>query len=342
MPIPPWCFSAIFHRLSPRATVWVRPVETAGSTAAVVWTVPGSPGAAVTGAFARCMPNFPCEPPTPAYFDDVTVYHAQPHGNCDPLYGPIVPKLFVDVGPQMETKAAMLAAHKSQKLWLDQSQGLDSYIMTMNDLMRSVGKLSGGKFEFAEGFRRHLHLGFCAEGADPLAEALADEPALMTLLRSLSRESLHFRFVGIPALTPANVGKLLSPECGQAFSLIAESRGQIVGFAAFHRNAHDPARAEAAFVVADACQGQGIGTRLLESLAAQADDPAGYVQAFQQSGQELALASDILRNRALEAILANASPVDEDGNPVDLSLTVNEVEAEIIEDDDYEMKAEEE
>jgi hypothetical protein len=119
------------------------------------------------------MPNFPCDPPTAAYFDDVTVYHAQPHGNCDPLYGPIVPKLFVDVGPQMETKAAMLSAHKSQKLWLDQSQGLDSYIVTMYDLMRSVGKLSGGKFEFAEGFRRHLHLGFCAEGADPLADALA-------------------------------------------------------------------------------------------------------------------------------------------------------------------------
>lgn len=79
----------------------------------------------------------------------------------------------------------------------------------------------------------------------------------------------------------------------------------------------------------------------VESLAAQSDDPAGYVQAFQQSGQELALASDILRNRALDAILSNANPVDEDGNPVDLSLKVNEVEAEIIDDDD-EMKAEEE
>jgi trigger factor len=79
----------------------------------------------------------------------------------------------------------------------------------------------------------------------------------------------------------------------------------------------------------------------VESLAAQSDDPAGYMQAFQQSGQELALASDILRNRALDAILSNANPVDEDGNPVDLSLKVNEVEAEIIDDDD-EMQAEEE
>ena len=51
----------------------------------------------------------------------------------------------------------------------------------------------------------------------------------------------------------------------------------------------------------------------------------------------MALASDIVRNRALDAILSNANPVDEDGNPVDLSLKVNEVGAEVVEalpDDD--------
>ena len=126
---------------------------------------------AVTSSFARCMPNFPCDPPTSAYYDDVTVYHAQPHGNCDPLYGAIVPKLFVDVGSNMASKTAMLAAHQSQKLWLDQSQGLDSYLHTMQDLMRSVGRLSE-RFEFAEGWRRHLHLGFSGTARDPLAEAL--------------------------------------------------------------------------------------------------------------------------------------------------------------------------
>ena len=29
-------------------------------------------------------------------------------------------------------------------------------------------------FEYAEGWRRHLHLGFCPEDADPLADALGD------------------------------------------------------------------------------------------------------------------------------------------------------------------------
>jgi len=126
---------------------------------------------AVTAAFSRCMPNFPCQPPTPAYFEDVTVYHAQPHGNCTPLGEPVRPGLFVDVGTTMETKTAMLACHKSQKLWLDQSQGLDSYLHTMQEMMRSVGQLSG-RFEYAEGWRKHLHLGFCAADADPIAEAL--------------------------------------------------------------------------------------------------------------------------------------------------------------------------
>ena len=71
----------------------------------------------------------------------------------------------------------------------------------------------------------------------------------------------------------------------------------------------------------------------LQALAAQSEDPIAYLKAFRESGQELALASDILRNRALEAIISNAQPVDEDGNPLDLTLEVPEVEAEIIDDE---------
>jgi trigger factor len=80
----------------------------------------------------------------------------------------------------------------------------------------------------------------------------------------------------------------------------------------------------------------------LSSMAARSGDPVAYLKAFRQSGQELALASDILRNRALDAILSNADPVDEDGNPVDLNLKVNEVEAEIIDDEDVVLAEEEE
>jgi trigger factor len=70
----------------------------------------------------------------------------------------------------------------------------------------------------------------------------------------------------------------------------------------------------------------------VQSYAAQSDDPAGYLKALRESGQELALASDILRNRALDVILSNATPVDEDGNEIDLSLETPEVEAEVLDD----------
>jgi trigger factor len=70
---------------------------------------------------------------------------------------------------------------------------------------------------------------------------------------------------------------------------------------------------------------------VIQSAAARSGDPVAYLQAFRQSGRELAVAGDILRNRALDAILSAANPVDEDGNPVDLKLNVTEVEAEIVE-----------
>jgi trigger factor len=72
----------------------------------------------------------------------------------------------------------------------------------------------------------------------------------------------------------------------------------------------------------------------LQGLAAQSGDPVTYLKAFRESGQELALASDILRNRALDAILSNAQPVDEEGNPVDLTLEIPEVEAQVVDDED--------
>ncbi len=67
----------------------------------------------------------------------------------------------------------MLAKHVSQKQWLDESQGLDSYLQALRDLDADVGRMSG-QFEYAEGWRRHLHLGFCGPDDDPLRAALAD------------------------------------------------------------------------------------------------------------------------------------------------------------------------
>lgn len=126
---------------------------------------------AVTAAFARGMPNFPTDPSRPAIDQTVTVYHAQPHGNRNPLRQPVSPDLYVDITDLMPDKRAMLAHHKSQKLWLDESQGMDSYLDAMADLCAEVGAMSG-RFSYAEGWRRRSHFGFCAMDDDPMAAAL--------------------------------------------------------------------------------------------------------------------------------------------------------------------------
>jgi LmbE family N-acetylglucosaminyl deacetylase len=126
---------------------------------------------AVTAAFARGMPNFPTDPPRPPVDGPVTIYHAQPHGNCDPLGHEVRPDFCVDVTSVIDQKVAMLACHKSQQDWLDASQAMNSYIEAMKDLNRQVGRMSG-RCEYAEGWRKHLHLGFCAAADDPLRAAL--------------------------------------------------------------------------------------------------------------------------------------------------------------------------
>lgn len=128
---------------------------------------------AVTAAFCRGMRNFPVDPPREAIDTDVTIYHAQPHGNCDPLRQPVVPEHFVDVTSLFDRKTEMLVKHQSQKAWLDRSQGMDSYVAAMRELNAEVGRLSGS-FALAEGWRRHLHLGFARADVDPLAIALGE------------------------------------------------------------------------------------------------------------------------------------------------------------------------
>lgn len=128
---------------------------------------------AVTAAFGRGMRNFPVDPPRDPIENEVTIYHAQPHGNRDDMGNLIRPGMFVDVTSKIYQKSEMLSLHRTQKDWLDTSQGLNSYVDTMKSLLREVGKMSE-QFEFAEGWRKHNHLGLCSATADPLADAISD------------------------------------------------------------------------------------------------------------------------------------------------------------------------
>ena len=127
---------------------------------------------AVTAAFARGMPNFETSPPVGPWHGDPVLYHAMPYGLRDGLRRLVRPGMYVDVGGVIGKKRSMLEKHRSQSAWLDSSQGLGSHAEAMISMCGRVGKMSG-RFEYAEGWRRHSHLGFSAEGADPLARALA-------------------------------------------------------------------------------------------------------------------------------------------------------------------------
>jgi LmbE family N-acetylglucosaminyl deacetylase len=129
---------------------------------------------AVTAAFAHGMRNFRTTPARRPYADDVTVYHAMPHGLQDGLRRRVTAGAFVNTSAVQAIKHQALSAHESQQDWLQASQGMNSYLQAMTDMSTAVGRLSG-RFTHAEGWRRHLHLGFSAAEIDPLREALGND-----------------------------------------------------------------------------------------------------------------------------------------------------------------------
>lgn len=126
---------------------------------------------AVTAAFARGMPNLRSTPSRPVADYETTIYHCMPHSLRDGLRRRVIPGAYVNTTSVQKAKREALAAHKSQQNWLDVSQGLNSYLLAMEDAALELGRMSG-RFKHAEGWRRHLHVGFCKPDTDPLREAL--------------------------------------------------------------------------------------------------------------------------------------------------------------------------
>ncbi|HEY6225843.1 MAG TPA: PIG-L deacetylase family protein [Verrucomicrobiae bacterium] len=142
---------------------------------------------AVTAAFARGMPNFRTVPSRKQIEGEITIYHALPHGLRGQLNELVIPEFFIDTTSVHEHKRRALAAHASQKEWLDLTQGMDSYLRVMDDMSRTVGEMSR-HFQHAEGWRRHNPLGFCASDADPLREVLAPHYHLNQYYRAPARD----------------------------------------------------------------------------------------------------------------------------------------------------------
>ena len=126
-----------------------------------------------SAVFNRCLPSYVTDPPRPSTKKQVAVYHSLPHSLMDMQRNPVVPEFVVDIGDVMSLKREMLAQHASQKEWLDATQGMDSYLESMADAARTVGTRFGG-CAYAEGWRRHNHMGYCSPEYAPLQTLLAD------------------------------------------------------------------------------------------------------------------------------------------------------------------------
>ena len=97
-----------------------------------------------------------------------------------------------------------------------------------------------------------------------------DAESIRAFLETLSPESIAFRFFGMPNLDWVTSWSV-HVDYADRVALVAEigRPATIIAHAAYVRV--DAARAEVAFMVADAWQGQGISTILLAHLAAVAD-----------------------------------------------------------------------
>ena len=94
-----------------------------------------------------------------------------------------------------------------------------------------------------------------------------DRDELVALFRSLSPDSAYARFLALRPDIERLADGFANVDYRDVYTLIAESGGHAVATASYFRETARPERAEAAFAVADAWQGLGLGTLLLERLA---------------------------------------------------------------------------
>ncbi|WP_432826542.1 GNAT family N-acetyltransferase [Dactylosporangium sp. CA-092794] len=94
----------------------------------------------------------------------------------------------------------------------------------------------------------------------------ADAPALLALHQALSPHERYLRFFSAGVAVDAEVRRLVRPSGAQHVSLLAEDAGTVVAAGSYERI--DADRADFALVVAAGRHGEGLGTLLLEHLAA--------------------------------------------------------------------------
>jgi LmbE family N-acetylglucosaminyl deacetylase len=105
--------------------------------------------------FAAPIPNFQHGSGLPPVLEHIPhLYYCDPIEGKDALGREVVPGFCIDISSAIETKAAMLASHASQRAWLLKQHGIDQYLDAMRHWGANRGQGCG--VGFAEGFRQHL------------------------------------------------------------------------------------------------------------------------------------------------------------------------------------------
>lgn len=148
---------------------------------------------AVSAAFCRGMTNAKTSRPcADKVFDDpIAVYHSMPHALTDSLCRPVIPGMLVNVESVLDKKKEMLCCHRSQKEWLDVSQGMNAYLDDMVSKAEYAAHFCS-EFNYAEGLIRHNPLGFCAADFNPIKDVLGADCVMNTRFDDVFNVAQYF------------------------------------------------------------------------------------------------------------------------------------------------------
>ena len=113
--------------------------------------------------FNAAVPNLFPRAGAPALDHIPHLYYCDPIEGKDSLGRDVPPDMVIDIAAVLETKAAMLACHASQRDWLASQHGMDQYIEAMRAWAKHRGAAIGSAA--GEGFRQHLGHGFPQDNA---------------------------------------------------------------------------------------------------------------------------------------------------------------------------------
>ena len=169
---------------------------------------------------------------------------------------------------------------------------------------------------YPEGWEGHVVL---ADGGLAFVRPVRteDQDELAALHGRMSRESQYLRYFSARrSLPPSEILREVAVDYRHSMAFVAFVQGQVAAYACYVGREGDDASAEIAFQVEDAHQGRGLGTLLLERLAAYAHE----------RGLRRFTASVLAQNQRMIEVFRDAGfprTVKRDGSVIEVSLEID-------------------